>query len=285
MPARIARRSRTPSVGRRAAARVCYQWGFPGSARRAGDALLDDPDFLRFRSRCAPDRRRRRRGLASRVRSAGRMALDTEFLWERTYAPQLCLVQVAVGDHVALVDPIAARRSSRSPPAGRPRRRGRDARARRRPAGLRAPLRRPADADRRHADPGRVRRPDGLREPRAADRGRAPDHARAPRVVLRLEQAPAVADAGGLRGGRRAPPRGARRPPVAARRREGTPQLGRGRARTDASGRVPRSSRTRRRLAEGRPPRPADGEADGRAGAVAAWREREAGVRDLPRRG
>ncbi len=46
-------------------------------------------------------------GLAARVRAAGRMALDTEFLWERTYAPQLCLVQVAVREEVALVDPLA----------------------------------------------------------------------------------------------------------------------------------------------------------------------------------
>ena len=45
--------------------------------------------------------------LADRVRAAGRMALDTEFLWERTYAPQLCLVQIALPDEVALVDPVA----------------------------------------------------------------------------------------------------------------------------------------------------------------------------------
>lgn len=46
-------------------------------------------------------------GLVERVRSQGRMALDVEFLWERTYAPIPCLAQVAVGDEVALVDPIA----------------------------------------------------------------------------------------------------------------------------------------------------------------------------------
>ncbi len=50
--------------------------------------------------------------LAERCRAAGRIALDTEFLWERTYAPQVCLVQVATGGgggtgEVALVDPIA----------------------------------------------------------------------------------------------------------------------------------------------------------------------------------
>lgn len=45
--------------------------------------------------------------LAGRVRDSGRMALDVEFLWERTYAPIPCLAQVAVDDEVALVDPIA----------------------------------------------------------------------------------------------------------------------------------------------------------------------------------
>jgi ribonuclease D len=44
--------------------------------------------------------------LAGRVRHAGRMALDVEFLWERTYAPIPCLAQVATVDEIALVDPI-----------------------------------------------------------------------------------------------------------------------------------------------------------------------------------
>ena len=45
--------------------------------------------------------------LAQRARAAGTVAIDTEFLWERTYAPQLCLAQVAVGDEIALIDPLA----------------------------------------------------------------------------------------------------------------------------------------------------------------------------------
>ncbi|MFM8827917.1 MAG: ribonuclease D, partial [Actinomycetota bacterium] len=44
--------------------------------------------------------------LAGRVRTHGRMALDVEFLWERTYAPIPCLAQVATPDEIALVDPI-----------------------------------------------------------------------------------------------------------------------------------------------------------------------------------
>lgn len=41
------------------------------------------------------------------ARAAGTCALDTEFLWEKTYAPQLCLAQVAVGDRIWLIDPLA----------------------------------------------------------------------------------------------------------------------------------------------------------------------------------
>ncbi len=44
--------------------------------------------------------------LAERARASGRLALDVEFLWERTYAPIPCLAQVAVGDEIALIDPI-----------------------------------------------------------------------------------------------------------------------------------------------------------------------------------
>jgi ribonuclease D len=44
--------------------------------------------------------------LAATARAAGRCAIDTEFFWERTYAPQLCLVQVAVAGVVSLIDPL-----------------------------------------------------------------------------------------------------------------------------------------------------------------------------------
>src|SRR5262245_43895572 len=43
--------------------------------------------------------------LVGEVRAAGRLALDTEFVWERTYRPQLGVVQVATdGAEVAVVD-------------------------------------------------------------------------------------------------------------------------------------------------------------------------------------
>ncbi len=44
--------------------------------------------------------------LAAAARATGRIGLDTEFLWERTYAPVPCLVQVATADRIAIVDPL-----------------------------------------------------------------------------------------------------------------------------------------------------------------------------------
>ena len=45
--------------------------------------------------------------VARAARANGRCAIDTEFFWERTYAPQLCFVQVAVLGEVTLIDPLA----------------------------------------------------------------------------------------------------------------------------------------------------------------------------------
>jgi ribonuclease D len=42
-----------------------------------------------------------------RLQSAARLAIDTEFMRERTYYPQLCLVQVATDADCFLVDPLA----------------------------------------------------------------------------------------------------------------------------------------------------------------------------------
>ncbi|HJR44503.1 MAG TPA: ribonuclease D [Actinomycetota bacterium] len=41
------------------------------------------------------------------ARSAGTMALDTEFMREKTYRARLCLVQVAALDHIFLLDPLS----------------------------------------------------------------------------------------------------------------------------------------------------------------------------------
>ena len=43
---------------------------------------------------------------AEEARAEGRLALDTEFVWERTYAPVACLVQVATSRRLAVVDPL-----------------------------------------------------------------------------------------------------------------------------------------------------------------------------------
>jgi ribonuclease D len=44
--------------------------------------------------------------VADEARSAGRAAVDLEFLWERTYAPVPCLAQVATPSGVHLIDPV-----------------------------------------------------------------------------------------------------------------------------------------------------------------------------------
>ncbi len=45
--------------------------------------------------------------LCGSLRAAGRFALDTEFVGERTYLPRLCFVQVATEEFIALVDTLA----------------------------------------------------------------------------------------------------------------------------------------------------------------------------------
>jgi ribonuclease D len=44
--------------------------------------------------------------LLADARAEGRCALDTEFVWEKTYAPVLCLVQIATARRLAVVDPL-----------------------------------------------------------------------------------------------------------------------------------------------------------------------------------
>src|SRR3954463_16494763 len=44
--------------------------------------------------------------LAERARAEGRLGIDTEFMPEGRYRPLLCLVQIAVGDEVAVLDPL-----------------------------------------------------------------------------------------------------------------------------------------------------------------------------------
>lgn len=47
--------------------------------------------------------------LCRRLSDAPWIAFDTEFVSEHTYRPQLCLVQVAVDDYLAAIDPLAVR--------------------------------------------------------------------------------------------------------------------------------------------------------------------------------
>ena len=46
------------------------------------------------------------RPLLDAARGEGRCAIDTEFVWERTYAPGLCLVQLATAQRLAVIDPL-----------------------------------------------------------------------------------------------------------------------------------------------------------------------------------
>ena len=45
--------------------------------------------------------------LANELAGAAELALDTEFMRERTYYPKLCLVQLATADAIACIDPLA----------------------------------------------------------------------------------------------------------------------------------------------------------------------------------
>ena len=201
--------------------------------------------------------------LAARARAEGRLGLDTEFMPEGRYRPLLCLVQIVVGDEIAVLDPLegvragAARRRARRP--------GRRDRRPRRPPGRRDPA--PAvghDVHQRvrHAGRRRVRRllgAGGLQraparrpaDPAAEDGqlhplGRAPAHRRAGALRPRRRGAPAAA---GGRDRRAADREGAAR--VGARGvprdrgRHGRARPGRGLAAAPA-GHQPRSARPRR---------------------------------------
>jgi ribonuclease D len=61
--------------------------------------VADSPPLLTTRAELV--------ALADRVRAAGRLALDTEFVWERTYRPTLGVVQIATDDTCAILDATA----------------------------------------------------------------------------------------------------------------------------------------------------------------------------------
>src|SRR5919199_640038 len=47
--------------------------------------------------------------LAARAREEGRLGIDTEFMPEGRYRPLLCLVQIVVGEEIAVLDPLDGR--------------------------------------------------------------------------------------------------------------------------------------------------------------------------------
>ena len=46
-------------------------------------------------------------GAIDAIKHQSLIAVDTEFIREKTYYPQLCLIQIAYGDDVALIDPLS----------------------------------------------------------------------------------------------------------------------------------------------------------------------------------
>jgi ribonuclease D len=56
-------------------------------------AFVDNPDRLA--------------AAVDRIRRASVLGLDTEFVGEATYEPQLCLIQVSTGDMIFVIDPLA----------------------------------------------------------------------------------------------------------------------------------------------------------------------------------
>ena len=115
------------------------------------------PQSERYDDRASARPGRRRRPSPPTARSEGRLALDTEFVWERTYSPVPCLLQLAT---VAAARGARPARGRRRRPDRRARRRpgraARHARAGGRPAAVRDALRRARHQRVRHAARGRA---------------------------------------------------------------------------------------------------------------------------------
>jgi ribonuclease D len=64
---------------------------------------------LREQANCAPwiDTPKALESFLLRCADSDILVIDTEFLREKTYYPQLCLLQLATRDHLALIDPLA----------------------------------------------------------------------------------------------------------------------------------------------------------------------------------
>ena len=146
--------------------------------------------------------------------SAGRasaLALDTEFMREKTYRAELCLVQVADGNSAVCIDPLAIPDLSALVPLLTAPGIVKIMHAARQDLEVLFPAVGLGAAGVRHADRRGARRPSGAGGLRGA---RAPPARR--RVVQgaharRLVAPPAVRRGAGIRARRRAPPRGAAR--------------------------------------------------------------------------
>src|SRR5215218_230704 len=71
----------------------------PGSPRASGRRrAVTDIEHLRDPAEIE--------GFARDARTEGRLALDTEFVWERTYSPVPCLLQLATAHRIGVIDPL-----------------------------------------------------------------------------------------------------------------------------------------------------------------------------------
>src|SRR5690606_8705997 len=73
-------------------------------ADAAPPALIEHP-LVPARRATLVERQAELDAILVELRQAGRFAYDSEFIGEQSYLPQLCLIQIAIPQRVALIDP------------------------------------------------------------------------------------------------------------------------------------------------------------------------------------
>ena len=165
--------------------------------RRTAPLMIDTADALT--------------AFAASAARAPALALDTEFMREKTYRAELCLLQIADGDNAVCIDPLAiADLSSLAPLLGAP---GvvKIMHAARQDLEVLLPAVGHGAAGVRHADRRRARRTSGAGRLRGARAPPARRGARQGAHARRLVAPAAVRRRAGIRARRRAPPRRAAR--------------------------------------------------------------------------
>lgn len=94
--------------GHKPAAKSAWHPGFVKQARQARPDLLNGREPQRVRMQTITTTQALA-AFSTRAAKARYITVDTEFMRESTYWPILCLLQIATGDEVALIDPVAGR--------------------------------------------------------------------------------------------------------------------------------------------------------------------------------